>query len=157
MAKGKKKNGSLEPPKPNPALRRLEKLLGAWSIRGRTLDSKEDNVSGRLTVEWLPGGFFLQQRAEMDFVGFKIRSLEIVFYDPSTKAFSSNVYSNIGGVPRPYQWDVQGNIVTHWEEGSKFSGKFSKDGKTLSGGWRPEKGKQSVENIAYNATMTRVK
>jgi hypothetical protein len=30
-------------PKPDPALRRLDGLVGTWKITGRTLDSKEDN------------------------------------------------------------------------------------------------------------------
>ncbi|HYU75711.1 MAG TPA: DUF1579 family protein, partial [Ktedonobacteraceae bacterium] len=86
---------------PDPALKRLEKLVGTWSIKGRTLDSQDDNISGWVTIEWLPGGFFLQQLGEMEFMGSKIHSLEIVGYDPSTKAFFSNVYSNMAGVPAP--------------------------------------------------------
>ena len=31
----------------------------------RTLNSQEDNVFGRVTYEWLPGGLFLQQRIEL--------------------------------------------------------------------------------------------
>ena len=141
---------------PDPALKRLEKLVGTWSIKGRTLDSQDDNISGRVTIEWLPGGFFLQQRGEMEFMGSKIHSLEIVGYDPSTKAFFSNVYSNMAGVPAPYEWDVQGNVVTHWTEESKYTGTLSEDGNILSGGWRPEEGKEGPENVAYDATMTRM-
>ena len=141
---------------PDPALKRLEKLVGTWSIKGRTLDSQDDNISGQVTIEWLPGGFFLQQRGEMEFMGSKIHSLEIVGYDPSTKAFFSNVYSNMAGVPAPYEWDVQGNVVTHWTEESKYTGILSEDGNILSGGWRPEEGKEGPENVAYDATMTRV-
>ena len=141
---------------PDPALKRLEKLVGTWSIKGRTLDSQDDNISGWVTIEWLPGGFFLQQLGEMEFMGSKIHSLEIVGYDPSTKAFFSNVYSNMAGVPAPYEWDVQGNVVTHWTEESKYTGILSEDGNILSGGWRPEEGKEGPENVAYDATMTRV-
>ena len=141
---------------PDPALKRLEKLVGTWSIKGRTLDSQDDNISGRVTIEWLPGGFFLQQLGEMEFMGSKIHSLEIVGYDPSTKAFFSNVYSNMAGVPAPYEWDVQGNVVTHWTEESKYTGTLSEDGNILSGGWRPEEGKEGPENVAYDATMTRM-
>lgn len=143
-------------PTPDPALGRLEKLVGTWSITGRTLDSQDDNISGRVIIEWLPGKFFLQQRGEMDFMGFTVQSLEIVGYDPSTKAFSSYVYSNMGGTPLPYYWDVQGNIVTHWMEDSTYTGTFSEDGNILSGGWRPEEGKEGPENAAYDAIMVRV-
>ena len=140
--------------RPDPALGRLEKLVGTWRITGHTLDSRDDNISGRVTIEWLPGGFFLQQRGEKDFMGFKVQSLELIGYDPETQAFSSYVYANMRGVPFRYQWDVQGDIVTHWTEGSKYTGTFSEDGRVLSGGWRPEGGKEGPEN-AYDATMIR--
>ena len=141
---------------PDPALGRLDKLVGTWRITGRTLDSQDDNISGRVTIEWLPGGFFQEQRGEMDFLGVKMQSLEIVGYDPETQVFFSYVYSNMGGVPLRYQWDVQGDIVTHWTQGSKYTGTFSEDGTILSGGWRPEEGKEDPENAAYDATMVRV-
>ena len=41
-------------------------------MTGRTLDATQDNVSGRFTFEWLPGGFFLQQRSQLDFAGYQI-------------------------------------------------------------------------------------
>jgi hypothetical protein len=53
-------------------------------MKGRTLDSDEDNILGRTTFEWLPGGFFLQQRFEMNFADVELQSLELVGYDPET-------------------------------------------------------------------------
>jgi hypothetical protein len=52
-----------QPPGPDPALKRLDWFVGTWEIKGRTLDSEQDNVSGRTTFEWLPGGFFLHSAA----------------------------------------------------------------------------------------------
>jgi hypothetical protein len=144
-------------PQPDPALKRLEKLVGAWELRGRTLDSKEDNIFGQMTIEWLLDGFFQQQRGEWDFAGTKFRSMEIIGYDPATKKLSAYAYSTMGGVPLAYYWDVQGNVVTHWTEGSKYTGTFSADGNTLSGGWRPDKGVEANAGNAYDATMTRIK
>ena len=69
-------------PKPDPALKRLDILVGTWSLRGRTLDSEADNVIGMTTFDWLPGGFFLRQTFEADYWGLKIQSLEIISYDP---------------------------------------------------------------------------
>ncbi|MGO9644915.1 MAG: hypothetical protein ACLPY5_09235 [Candidatus Bathyarchaeia archaeon] len=90
-------------------------------------------------------------------MGFKVHSLEIVGYDPTTKIFPSHVYSNMGEVPIRYYWDVQGDVVTHWTEGSKYTGTFSKDGNVLSGGWRPEKGAKKTPENTYDATMIRLK
>ena len=144
-------------PKANPALKRLERLVGTWIIEGRTLDSKDNNISGRVIIDWLPGGFFLQQRGEIEIMGFKVHSLEIVGYDPATKIFPSYVFSNMGEVAARYYWDVQGDVVTHWTKGSKYTGRFSMDGNVLSGGWRPEEGMERTPENTYDATMTRVK
>lgn len=143
-------------PMPDPELRRLDKLVGKWSLRGRTLDAQEDNISGRTTIGWLPGGFFLELRGEMEFQGFKSWSLEVISYDLAARVFSSTVYSDMGGVPMPCWWDIQGDVVTHWMEGSKYTGTFSEDGNVLIGSWRPEEGKESTENVGYDAIMIRV-
>jgi hypothetical protein len=50
---------AMQPRGPDPALKRLEFFCRHWVMKGRTLDSSEENVSGRTTFEWLPGGFFL--------------------------------------------------------------------------------------------------
>ena len=92
---------AMQPPGPDPALKRLERFLGTWQIKGRTLDSEQDNDSGWTTSEWLPGGFFLQQRSELNFAGYQIKGLEIIGYDPATDRFPSTVYANMSGVPIP--------------------------------------------------------
>ena len=142
--------------KPNPAMRRLEKLVGVWKIEGRTLDSDSNNISGQVAIEWLPGGFFMMQRGEIAVSEFKVHALEIIGHDPSTKVFPSYVYSDVAGFPSRYYWDVRGNIVKHWTKGARYSGKFSEDGNTLSGGWRPVGRQKRTQGNNYNAVMTRV-
>lgn len=75
----------MEMPTPDPALKRLDRFVGTWELKGRTLDSDVDNVTGRTTFEWLPGGFFLQPQVELDFAGFEIRGLEVIGYDPARR------------------------------------------------------------------------
>ena len=142
--------------KPHPALKRLERLIGEWKLTGRTFDSEEDNLDGWVVIEWLPGGFFLQMRGEIRMESFEVQSLEIVGYDAATKTFSANVYSNMDGTPAKYYWQVKGDRVTHWTKGSKYTGTFSKDGQTLSGGWRPDKGRKEIGESSYDAVMIRV-
>ncbi len=144
-------------PSPDPALKRLDKLVGTWELSGRTLDSKEDNISGWTTFEWMPGGFFLKAAGEINYKGFKIQSLEIISYDPAGHTFRSNVYSSISGNVFPYWWDVRGDEVTHWMKTAKYMGTFSMDGKSLTGGWRPVEGSENSENVSYDAVMIRVK
>ncbi len=146
------------PPTPDPELKRLEFFVGTWTLKGRTLDSTEDNVSGQTTFEWLPGGFFLQQRIELDFAGYAVKGLEIIGYDPSTGKFPSTVYASMAGVPIPYTYDVQGNDITIRTElggGATFHGTLSEDGNSFTGGWRPDEGKEGPGNVAYDVQGTR--
>ena len=148
-------------PTPDPALQRLEKFVGTWDMKGRTLDSKENNVFGQATFEWLPGRFFLQQRIDLNFIGLNIQSLELIGYDPQTQAFSSYVYSNLSPVPLPYKWDIQDDTLTisvaYGPLDATFKGKFNKDGESFSGGWRPNPGADETINVPYDIEGTRVK
>lgn len=153
MTKGKASGQAPEGAKPSPAMKRLERLVGTWHIKGRTPESNGNNILGRMTCEWMSGGFFLMQRGEIQFDGSTIESLEIIGYDPASDTFRASVYTNMTGAVLAYGWNVQVDTVTHWTEGNKYTGTFSKDGRTLSGGWRPEEGKQG---ITYDAIMTRV-
>ena len=143
-------------PTPDPALGRLGKLVGKWELTGRTLSSKEDNLTGWTTFEWMPGGFFLQAVGEINFKGFIMQSLEIIAYDPERKTFPSSVYSSMSGTVHSYEWDVQGNTVIHSGLGATYTGTFSEDGNMLIGGWRPNEGTESTDETAYDATMRRV-
>jgi hypothetical protein len=51
-------------PQPDPALRRLDRLVGSWTMEGNLVGSDEKNIRGETTFRWLPGGFFLEQRDE---------------------------------------------------------------------------------------------
>jgi hypothetical protein len=147
------------PPQPDPALKSLEFFVGTWTLNGRTLDSETDNVSGTTTFEWLPGGFFLQQRIELDFAGYTIHGLELIGYDPSTGKFPSTVFASMAPTPIPYEYDIQGRDVTITTElsgGATFTGRLSEDGNTFSGGWRPNPGVDNPGNIAYDIAGTRV-
>ncbi len=143
--------------KPDPSLQRLSRLVGTWEMRGRTLEAQEDDFHGRVTIEWMHGGYFLLQHGEIDIQGFKIHSLEVVGYDPATNTFPAYVFLSLGELPARYNWDIQGDTVTHWTEGSKYTGTFSPDENTLEGGWRPDEGVASTPGNTYDATMIRIK
>ncbi len=151
-------------PKPDPALERLDRLVGTWRMRGRPLGSKEDTITGTTTFKWVHGksgtSFFLQQDMAMDYAGTPIKSRELIGYDPRTKAFASYVYSNMAPDPWPYTWDVQGDSLTisikHGPMNARFTGKFAADGRSFSGGWRPNPGADETVNAPYDITATRV-
>jgi hypothetical protein len=143
-------------PEPDPALKRLNVLVGKWDIKGRTLHSEEDNVSGWVVFEWMLGGFFLQARGEINLMDSKIQSVEILAYDPWSQTFPAYVYTTMGGTVFLYYWDVQENLVIHWTDDSKYTGRLSADGRVLTGGWRPLEGREENLGNSYDAVMTRV-
>jgi hypothetical protein len=144
---------SLELPQPDPALRRLDRLVGRWSMEGKLVGSDEKNIRGETSFRWLPGGFFLEQRVHIDFMGLQIDGLELIGYDPETETFPSTVYSNFSTEPLPYKWDVQGDTVTitvsYGQLDATFTGSWREDG-TFSGGWRSNPGADETVNVPYD-------
>jgi hypothetical protein len=140
-------------PQPDPALRRLDRLVGRWSMEGNLVGSDEKNIKGKTSFRWLPGGFFLEQRAHIDFTALQIDALELIGYDPETDTFPSTVYSNFSPEPLPYNWDVQGDAVTisvsHGPLAATFTGAWREDG-TFSGGWGPNPGADEAVNVPYD-------
>lgn len=63
--------------------------------------------------------------------------------------------------PLPYTWDIQGNSITisvkYGQMDATFTGEFSPDGDSFSGGWRPNPGADEVINAPYDITCTRKK
>jgi hypothetical protein len=146
-------NQSAGAPQPDQALRRLDRLVGIWSMEGNLVGSDEKNIRGETTFRWLPGGFFLEQRAHIDFMGLQIESLELIGYDPDTDTFPSTVNSNFSPEPLPYRWKVQGDSVTitvsYGPLDATFTGSWRADG-TFAGGWRPNPGADETVNVPYD-------
>jgi hypothetical protein len=144
---------SQQPPKPDPALKRLERFVGTWSMEGRRVGSDKTTITGETTFRWLPGGFFLEQHVQLDFMGLQIDSLELIGYDAETETFPSTVFSNLSPVPLPYRWDIQGDSVTitvaYGPLDATFSGSWREDG-TFSGGWRPNPDADETVNVPYD-------
>jgi hypothetical protein len=74
-------------PQPDPELRRLDRFVGRWSMEGHLVGSDETNIRGETAFRWLPGGFFLEQHVQLDFMGMQIDSLELIGYDPRPRRF----------------------------------------------------------------------
>ena len=141
-------------PQPDPALKRLDRFLGTWKMEGNLVGSGEKNIKGTTTFKWLPGGFFMEQFFEMDFMGMEIHSTELIGYDPETDSYPSTVYSSMSPSPLPYRWKVgdDGSVTISVKYGpmdSTFQGEWKEDG-TFSGGWRPNPGADESINVAYD-------
>jgi hypothetical protein len=156
----------IAPPKPTPDLawKRMARLVGAWKMQGGPVGSDTDTMTGTFTFKWLYEenglGLFLQQDMEMDYDGTLVKGREIISYDPKTDKFPSHVYSNMSAEALPYEWDVRGDDVTitvnYGAISSTYHGKFTPDGNSFSGGWRPNPGADENINPAYNDVATRI-
>ena len=151
-------------PTPDPALKRLDRLVGTWALRGRPVGADQDSITGRTRFRWLHSGeqqqFFLLQEMDMDYGGQAIRSHELIGHDPKTGAFASFVYSNMAPDPWPYSWEIEGDdiriAIRKPPMDATFTGKFAPDGRSFSGGWRPNPGADQEMNAPYDITATRI-
>lgn len=141
-------------PTPAPALRALDPFVGTWKMTGKLAGADEATIHGEATFRWLPGGFFLEQRIRLDFMGMEIDSLELIGFDPEAGGLASTVYSNLAPTPLPYRWEVNGRdvriIVTYGPLDATFTGTMSDDGQTFAGGWRPNPGADASINVPYD-------
>jgi hypothetical protein len=101
-----------QPAKPNPALKRLDTLVGTWSIKGRE-SGPDGEIHGQVTFEWMEGGFFLVQHVDIDYIGRKIKGIEYIEYDEFSKACTSHYFDNEGHV-FTYAWEVNDDDITIW-------------------------------------------
>jgi Protein of unknown function (DUF1579) len=141
-------------PTPDPALSRLDRYVGTWTMEGHLVGSDDIVVRGKTSFRWLEGGFFLLQEGTLDFMGMKISNHELIGYDPETGAFPSRVYSNLSPTALPYRWEVEGDSVkisvSYGPLDATFTGAWSEDGESFSGGWRPNPGADETVNVPYD-------
>ena len=139
-----------QPPRPNPDLKSLDRLVGAWEISG--------GAQGKVTYEWMEGGFFLVQHFDFVHGGHKVKGMEIIghlqpFGEEPSKDIKSRIYDTVGNT-FDYVYELEGDTLTIWggEKGSPayYQGQWSDDGNTNSGAWHYPGGG------GYESTMTRI-
>lgn len=133
-----------QPILPNPILKKLDRLVGTWTVSGSM-------VTGKVTFDWFDGGFFLVQSVDLTHDGKEIKGMEYIGYNESIGICSSYFFDNAGHV-FTYCWDVDGDDITIWfgkkDSNNRFTGRFNEDGNSYSGAWEWPGG-------GYQATLTR--
>jgi hypothetical protein len=144
-------NANQQAPEPSPDLESLDRLAGTWEVSG--------GAQGRVSYEWMEGGFFLIQHVDLEQYGQKITGIEIIgherlFGEEPGEDIKSRFYDNMGNT-LDYVYELEGDTLTIWggEKGSPAyaRGEFGEDGDTLSSEWVYPGGG------GYRSTMTRVK
>src|SRR5262245_42607783 len=133
-------NGNAQTPQasdaPKADLKRLDRLVGTWQVSGE--------AEGQIRYEWMEGGFFLVQHFDLNHGGRQLKGIEIIghlhqFGEAPSPDIRTRVYSYLDGLTLDYVYELDGDTLTIWggEKGSPayYKGTFSRDGKTLTGGW----------------------
>ena len=144
-------------PLPNPALKRLDVLVGTWNLKGRETGPYGE-INGQVRFEWLEGGYFLVQHVDINHIGHHVKGIEIIGYgrgwDGATSKDCTSSYFDSEGNAFTYIWDVEEDTLTIWggQRGSPahFKGNFSDDRNTITGAWEWPGG-------GYEATISRVR
>jgi hypothetical protein len=126
-----------QPPEPNPALERLDPLVGEWTIEGTVPSDPPLVVRGRVAFEWLMGGSFLVERWDVAHPDFP-DGIAIIGSDASAEALRQH-YFDSRGVIRVYEMSLRDNVWRLWRDSpdfsQRFSGTFSDDGRSITGRW----------------------
>jgi hypothetical protein len=117
-------------------------------LEGHLVGSSENNIKGQASYRWLPGGFFLEQRIRLDFMGMEIDSLELIGYDPETKTFPSDRLLELAPTPLPYRWEVDEDTVT-------ISVSYGPPGRNIQGAPSARRASASVEDGVRTRARTR--
>jgi hypothetical protein len=98
-----------QPPEPSPDLKSLDRLVGTWEMSG--------DVEGRVSFEWIEGGFFLIQRVDLGpWEGQRIKGIEVIGHERPFGAepgeeIKSRFYSNTGDT-LDYVYELEGDTLT---------------------------------------------
>jgi hypothetical protein len=132
-------------PRPDPALKRLDFLVGTWRLDG-TLEAGAmgpgGTLSGTETFEWLPGGFFLVHHWDglFDVGGATMidTGYEFFDYDPAAGAYRAHFFNSLG----PYD-----------ETASKYVGDFEGTALVVTGPARIARRPEGPDRIGYEGEV----
>ena len=127
----------MDQPTAEQALRRLEPLVGEWTVEATWADGTAWPGGGTVTFEWHPSGAHLVERGTADLAEAP-DNLSIIGCDAANGTYFQ-LYSDERGVCRVYQMSMSDGEWKLWREGEPFSqrftGVFSDDGNTITGRW----------------------
>ena len=126
--------------KRNPALERLGIFVGEWNLEITSMSFRTDPSAvehGRTSFDWLEGGAFLIQHAEISAADFP-RSIAVMGPDNEAETYSM-LYFDSRGVSRIYRMTFSGGIWTLWRDfpgfSQRFHGTFSEGNNIITARW----------------------
>ena len=127
----------MDQPTAEQALRKLEPLLGAWTLKAKWANGEVWPGGGRITFEWHDSKAHLVQRGTVDHPDAP-DNISIIGCDAANDTYYQ-LYSDERGVCRVYRMSITNREWKLWREGAPFSQRFtatiSEDGNTITGRW----------------------
>ena len=127
------KNPGQEAAIPNPALKSLGVLVGAWNTTGTHPLLPGITVHGRTSFEWIEGGAFLIMHSEIDQPD--IPSGIAIFGSDDSQGEYSMLYFDERGVSRRYEASLKNHVWKWWRNtpdfSQRFTGTIAEDGRMI--------------------------
>lgn len=127
----------MDQPTAEAALKKLEPLVGEWSLEAHGADGERWPGSGRAVFEWHDSGAHLVERSTADLPEAP-DGISIIGCDAANGTFFQ-LYSDDRGVCRVYEMSIGDGEWKLWRDGEPFSQRFtatiSSDGNTITGRW----------------------
>jgi len=145
-------------PDRNPALDRLDALVGEWTLEAGPPGGPPWPGEGRATFEWLKGRNFLVGRSWVELPEAP-DGVTIIGAGDEPEAFRQ-YYFDSRGVRRIYEMTLDDGVWKLWRDSrdpfpQRFSGTFSNDGTTIDGRWEKGGGGSNWE-IDFDLTYRKV-
>jgi hypothetical protein len=128
----------MEQPGRNPALDRLDALVGRWSMEATPPGGPPWPGEAWVTFEWLEGRTFLIERSTVELPEFP-DGISIIGAGDDPETFRQ-YYFDSRGVHRIYEMTLSDGVWKLWRDSpdpfpQRFTGTFSDDGKTIEARW----------------------
>jgi hypothetical protein len=127
----------IDQPTAEDALRRLEPLVGEWTLVAVGPDGERWPGEAWATFEWHPSGAHLVQRSSTD-LSTAPDTVSIIGCDAANGTYYQ-LYSDNRGVCRVYEMSITETEWRLWREGlpfsQRFAGTFADGGRTIAGRW----------------------
>jgi ketosteroid isomerase-like protein len=145
----------LTAPIPDPAVARLEPLVGRWRVEGTVPTGAPAGVQGEAEFEWLGEKAFVVQRWHTEAAEFPDG---VAIIGPGEAGDYVQRYFDSRGVERVYGMSLRDGEWRLWREhpgfSQRFAGTFSADGATIAGAWEKSSDGTTFEHD-FDLTYTR--
>lgn len=134
----------------------LDKFVGKWNTEGLVLPTATSagiEVKGTDTYEWLPGGFFLLHKVDVNIGDDKVQTFEVIGLDRGANHYTMQHYDNKGNsgsmtaTLADALWIFKGESLL-------FKGGFSEEDTVFSGVWE-QLNKEKVWTPYMNIKLTK--